>query len=97
MLRVVLREKCYPDGLTKDDVRFLLDKIEADEVVPFEVEAKYHESAAYGFISAITLDCYTNTDINVMKSYIASILDDMDLETTDHRYQWGNTEIYLDR
>jgi len=95
---VVLKEKYGVDGLTKDDVVEMFDKLSDDEAFPIELSAREHESSAMGFIT----DAAANVlDYDYERSgfhdFIALILDDMNNESKDGTYKFGPLNICLSR
>lgn len=95
---IVLREKPFISGLTKDDVIELFSKVDGEEAYPIEIYAKYHESSAMGFITpyAASLMEY-DYDESGLRDFIAEILDDMKLENELHTYEFKGLKIWLDR
>lgn len=101
---LALLEKPGIDGLNKNDILLLYGLITdtfhngSDEVFPIELEAREHECSAMGFITneaANLLDYdYENSGLH---DFIASILDDMNLESKDHHYMFKGIDIYLSR
>ena len=97
---IVLREKPFINGLTKDDAIELFDKVNDEEAYPIEVYAKYHESSAMGFITpyAAGLVGYDYSgEESGLRDFIAEILDDMNLENESHVYEFKGLKIWLDR
>lgn len=95
---IVLREKPFISGLTKDDVIELFSKVDGEEAYPIEIYAKYHESSAMGFITpyaASLMEC--DYDESGLRDFIAEILDDMKLENELHTYEFKGLKIWLDR
>ena len=96
---MVLIEKEGTQGLTKEDVIYLFDKLNHNAVYPIEIYNKGGgESSAMGFITnkaAETIDYdYETSGLN---DYIGTILGDMDLESPDQTYIFKNIHIYLTR
>lgn len=95
---IVLREKPFISGLTKDDVIELFSKVDGEEAYPIEIYAKYHESSAMGFITPYTaslMEC--DYDVSGLRDFIAEILDDMALENEKYEYEFKGIKIWLDR
>ena len=90
---IALLEKEVPNGLNGYEIRSLYNLLRSGgeaEVYPIEIEAKEHESAAMGFITAeaaeqIRYD-YQSSGLN---DFVASIMDDMELENERGRYQFN--------
>lgn len=93
---VVLKEKQACDGLTRSEAIDLIDMLDGDEFLPIEIEAKEHESSAMGFITVAFSD---EMDFNHdgLSEFVASILDDMDKESEDCRYEFCGHQIWLTR
>ena len=94
----VLLEKPGNDGLTIQEVNKLAEMLGGIYFYPIELYAHAVESCALGLISvdaacAIEYD-YENSGLH---DYVASILDDMDNEHEDCRYQFKGVEIWLGR
>lgn len=98
MFGVVLREKESNDGLDRNDVIDLFDLLDENGGYPIEILAKEHESSAMGFI---TVDAANALEFDYEKSglndFIAGILDDMEKESEDCRYEFKSIEIWLSR
>lgn len=99
---VVLIEKEGVSGLSQDDITKLQNLIEIDSlshgVFPIELEAREHESSAMGFIktsAAKTLNY--DYEASGLHDFVASILDDMNLENENHIYRFKDLTIYLNR
>ena len=95
---IVLREKPFISGLTKDDVIELFAKVDGEEAYPIEVFAKYHESSAMGFITPYAASLMEfDYDESGLRDFIAEILDDMNLKNELHTYEFKGLKIWLDR
>ena len=92
---VVLMEKEGDDGLNRAETAGLAEMVE-EPFLPIELLAKEHESAAQGFIAAHAAE-KLSWDYKGLEEFAASIMDDMELETEDHIYQWNGLTIFLDR
>ena len=95
---IVLLEKDFTSGLNIHEVISLMNKINCGEVYPIEFEAKYHESSAMGFISPKAAEKLGH-DYNTsgFHDFIALILDDINNETSNHKYSFNGISIYLNR
>jgi hypothetical protein len=98
-LGINLIEKEGEDGLTYKDILELMEPIKEEEVFPVEFFAKEHESVAMGFITVeaanqIDFDYDEESDLS---AFIASILDDMDNETEDGKYEFEGILIQITR
>lgn len=103
---IVLKEKEFFDGLTIKDVNELFPLLDDDHAYPIEIYAKEHECSAMGFISTkcaevVGYDYTSSGALNLhgvkLHDFVASILDDMDNETENHEYEFGDIKIYLNR
>lgn len=97
---IVLREKPFVNGLSKNDVTELFEKVKDGEAYPIEIYAKYHESSAMGFITpyAAGLVGYDYSgEESGFRDFIAEILDDMNLENELYTYEFKGLKIWLDR
>lgn len=96
---IVLLEKEGVTGLKKEEVMKLMDHIQGEEVYPLEFPSKTHDCVAMGFITpeaANKLDfIYSNG--SKIHDFIASILDDMELESENHTYSYQGLSIWLNR
>ena len=96
---IVLLEKEGETGLKKEEVKKLLDHIRGEEVYPLEFPSKTHDCGAMGFITpeaANKLDFIYDYGSKI-HDFIASILDDIELESTNHTYSYQGLSIWLDR
>ena len=82
MFGVVLREKESNDGLDRNDVIDLFDLLNENGGYPIEILA-----------NALEFD-YEKSGLN---DFIAGILDDMEKESEDYRYEFKGIEIWLSR
>ena len=80
-------EKQADDGLTKDEIIGLLDKIDSpDEMfIPAEVEAETVESVAIGFIAREIYDIM-DYDYTAFQRCLQPVMDDMANELPSHIY-----------
>ena len=97
---LVLHEKSATDsdGLIRNEAIDLIDMLSGKEFFPIEIEAKYHESTAMGFITRdfaekLNFD-YEGSGLN---AFIANILDNMDNEHDDCTYTFKDSNIWLTR
>lgn len=95
---LVLHEKPIYDGMTHTEAIDLIDMLGDHEFLPIEIEAKFHESIAVGFITMDFADKvnfdYEGSGLN---AFIANILDDMDNEHDDCIYTFKDCKIWLTR
>lgn len=97
---LVLHEKSAADadGLIRNEAIDLIDMLSGKEFFPIEIEAKYHESTAMGFITRDFADKlnfdYEGSGLN---AFIANILDDMNNEHDDCIYTFKDCHIWLTR
>lgn len=85
---LALKEKCGTDGLNRNDVTDLFDKLNSIKAYPIELQAWEFESSAMGFITpeaAKRLDY--DYESSGLHDFIAAILDDMDNESGDYEYK----------
>ena len=95
-------EKQAQDGLTKEEITGLLDKIDSpdDMFIPAEVEADAVESVAIGFVAR---EIYDIMDYNytAFQRCLQPVMDDMANEVPSHIYSidlYGKTiNIWFDR
>ncbi len=82
----------------RNDVIDLFDLLDENGGYPIEILAKEHESSAMGFI---TVDAANELEFDYEKSglndFIAGILDDMEKESNDCRYEFKGIKIWLSR
>lgn len=95
---LVLHEKPTYDGMTRTEAIDLIDMLGNHEFLPIEIETKFQESIAVGFI---TMDFADKLNFDYASSgldaFIANILDDMDNEHDDCIYMFKNCRIWLTR
>lgn len=97
---LVLHEKSAADadGLIRSEAIDFIDMLSGKEFFPIEIEAKYHESTAMGFITRDFADelnyDYEGSGLN---AFIANILDDMNNEREDSTYEFKGRKIWLTR
>ena len=76
----------------------LFNLLDSENVYPIEIPAKEHESFAMGFI---TSNAANELEFDYEKSglndFIAGILDDMEKESNDCRYEFKGIKIWLSR
>lgn len=96
-LGAALIEKPGEEGLAREEILQLYDPLHCrNEVFPIELPAREHECSAMGFITpeaAATIE-YDYSELN---EFVAAILDDMEKESPDHRYQFKGIDIFLSR
>ena len=93
---ICLIEKPCSCGLNSIEFSRLSKEFGDREVIPVEFEAKEHECSAMGFITMESADAL-GYDYRGVAEYIASILDDMDLEHEDGMYEFQGIKIKLTR
>ena len=95
---IVLIEKPGMDGLTMNDITGLYIVLNESVGYPIELNSKLHESTAMGFI---TPDAAERLDFDYDKSglhdFVSAILDDMNLESLNHLYDFNGITIWLTR
>lgn len=99
MYDVALIEKPGNDGITRADIERLYGLISSEEAYPVEVSAHQVESVAFGFITpsaARSID-YDYGDGSDLGEFVASVMDDMELESDDGAYEACGLSIYLTR
>lgn len=98
LYKVVLKEKIFGEGLTKEDTIELFSLLDGAEACPLELVAMEHECSAMGFIAvdeAESIDYgYTESGLG---NYVASILDDMNNESPNCEYTFRGISIWLSR
>ena len=95
---IVLKEKEFTGGLTRNDVIDLFDMLNNVEAYPIELEAKKHECSAMGFITTEVADLfYYDYEESGLHDFIANILDDMANESDDCEYEFKGIKIWLSR
>lgn len=93
---VCLIEKPSEYGLDSIELSKLSKEFGDREVIPIEFEANEHECSAMGFMTVECADAL-EYDYREIAKYIASILDDMDLEHEDGLYDFHGVKIKLTR
>lgn len=95
---IALKEKALTHGLTRSDVIDLFDKLDNIEAYPIELEAKYHECSAMGFITPEVAELLDyDYEESGLHDFIALILDDVNKESDDCEYEFRGIKIYLTR
>lgn len=94
---IVLREKPFPYGLTKQDVAELYDMLDGEEAFPLELEPDYAESSAMGFITPEAAEALEYEYQTGLREFVANILDDMENESEDGTYEYKGIRIHLSR
>ena len=95
---IVLREKEWTNGLTKNDVIDLFDMLNDIEAYPIELEARKHECSAMGFITIEVADALDyDYEESGLHDFISNILDDMANESDDCTYKFKGIKIWLSR
>lgn len=93
-----LIEKPHDEGLTRSEVCDLYDMLDGVEVIPVDIQAEY--SAAMGFVSVEAAEAL-DYDLEKVKTYIRSILEDMEKENDECEYEFackkGGLWIWLSR
>lgn len=95
---IVLKEKPFLEGLSREDVIGLFDILDDTQAYPIELEAKRCESSAMGFISPEVAD-YFEYDYNTsgLRDFIATILEDMNNESDTFEYEFKGIKIWMSR
>ena len=96
---IVLIERPGCAGLTLGDMKFIYNRLEADEGFPIEISDVNGNSTAMGIISpraAEILD-YEYDQNSQLGQYIANILDDMGNESPNGEYMFNGIDILLTR
>ena len=95
---IALREKQAEYGLTRNDVIDLFDMLNNVEAYPIELEAREHECVAMGFITPEVAELFDyDYEASGLHDFIANILDDMNNESDDCRYEYQGVKIWLSR
>lgn len=81
---ILLMER--PVSLSAEDLMALAQQA-SEDVILLDIEAKQAESCAAGFITEKAADVL-DYDFDQLKDFVASILDDMELESEDGVYQY---------
>ena len=93
-IALLMKEGC--SGMTRSEVVRLVDMFaEHAEIYPIEIFAKEHECSAMGFISdkgAAALEY----DYDQLNDFIAEILDDMNKEHANNRYDFHDIPIWME-
>lgn len=95
---LVLHEKPICDGMTRTEAIDLIDMLGDHEFLPIEIEAKFHESIAVGFITMEFADKLNfDYEVSNLNAFIANILNDMDNEHDGCIYTFKDCNIWLTR
>ncbi len=101
---IALVEKYGVNGLNWNDMTLLYWLVtnshlnRTEDVFPIELEAREHESSAMGFITPSAAEILEyDYEQSGLHDFIANILDDMEKENENHRYQFKGIDIYLSR
>ena len=94
---IVLLERPFGTGITKDETISLFERLCEDEAYPVEICAKQHESSAMGFIGAQAADKIEYDYSEEVYDFVASILDDMENESETCEYECNGLNIWLSR
>ena len=95
---VVLREKEFTNGLSRNDVIDLFDMLNNVEAYPIELEAREHECSAMGFITPEVAALFAyDYKTSGLHDFIANILDDMKNESPGCVYEFKGIKIWLSR
>ena len=96
---VVLLEKPGCEGLNKDEVVSLYNKLSVPESFPVEIGGMNSESSAMGFITPEAAEKlnYEYGPGSQFAYFISSILDDMDNESDDGSYEFDDIKVWLTR
>ena len=93
---ITLKEKPFDYGLTRQEVVDLFDMLNQTEAYPIELMAMDHECSAMGFIAIDAAD-QLNYNYSELEKFVANILDDMENESDDCRYEFKGISIWLSR
>ncbi len=91
---MALIEKPISDGLNKFEAIELLNLLNSNEFYPIEFEADHQECSALGYITARAAE-KLNYDYGGLRSYIGSILDDLEKENPEYEYEFGGLKIWM--
>lgn len=94
---IVLKEKSFPYGLTKQDVAELYDMLDGEEAFPLELEPDFVESSAMGFITPEAAEALEYEYQTGLREFVVNILDDMGNESEDGTYEYKGIRIHLSR
>ncbi len=92
----VLVERPGDVGLRREDVRGILDRLDADQFYPVEVANPDGTSCAMGFISAAAAE-KIDYDYTELGEFLGKILADMELERDACIYEFKNLAIWMSR
>ena len=84
---IVLMEKPLDEGCSKDEYVAMLDLLSGPEAIPLDVEGEC--SAAMGFINLLDAE-WMDFELDPLKKFIKTILDDVDAESPDGTYEFPN-------
>ncbi len=95
---VALLEKPHDEGLSKDDVLFLFNKLSGVNAIPVEIQGE--NSTAMGFINLTDAE-FMDYDYTELEKSVKEILNDMSRENESSSYECANkhgiTTIWLGR
>ncbi len=95
---IVLKEKPFDEGLTKEEVVDLFDMLSGPEAIPVEIQGE--SSSAMGIINLTDAE-YMSYDYTALEELVKSILNDMDCESETCKYEvpnaYGVSTMYLSR
>lgn len=95
---IVLKEREFTSGLTRNDIMFLFNKIGDTEAYPIEMEARVHECSVMGFISREAAEVFDyDYENSGLHDFISLILDDMDNDSENCEYEFRGVRIWLSR
>lgn len=91
---IVLCQKDGSTGISIQEIQKMYTYLNADQSIPLEICAKEHECSAIGFI---TNEAYSNLEYDLcsLADFIASIMDDINMETADDSYEHKGVSILM--
>lgn len=96
---VVLIERPAGDGLLPEEIRIMLDGFDEEkELLPVEIDSKYGDSSAMGFMTVDAEEQIARDEsIAEFEDFIGNVLSDMSQENDDCQYEFAYQRIYLSR
>lgn len=95
---IVLKEVPVNEGLTREDMMFIMEHLNEEEFFLLELEAKKVESSAMGLIGAKAAEVLDyDYEGSGLHDYIALILDDVENETPHGEYSFCQLSILIYR
>lgn len=93
---IALKQKVSTEGLNRSEIMDLYDMLAGVQVFPIELEAYCSECSAMGFISVDAAEMLDyDYEASGLHNYIASVLDDVNLETENFEYEFKGIHIWM--